>query len=76
LTRHAPATKNDNTEAPSVEKAKCEVCLKAKIKRQPYVADAYRHQNATISHVDLSQIKQPSERGYKYLTVIVVEASR
>ncbi len=75
VTRHAPTAKKENNS--DDEKAKCEVCLKAKMKRLPYAGDAYRHQHpGDLIHVDLSQIKQPSERGYKYLMVVVDDASR
>ncbi|CEM33491.1 unnamed protein product [Vitrella brassicaformis CCMP3155] len=47
------------------------------MKRLSYAGDAYQYQHpGDLIHVDLSQIKQPSERGYKYLMVVVEDISR
>mmetsp|Transcript_41963 Transcript_41963/g.119040 ORF Transcript_41963/g.119040 Transcript_41963/m.119040 type:complete len:159 (-) Transcript_41963:3494-3970(-) len=70
VTRHAPTAKKENNS--DDEKAKCEVCLKAKMKRLPYAGDAYRHQHpGDLIHVDFLKKKSDAPAAFiQYCTAV------
>ncbi|CEM34227.1 unnamed protein product [Vitrella brassicaformis CCMP3155] len=73
--RNAPVVKKGKKN--EGEQRKCEVCVQAKMKIRPYLGNAFRHSSpGDLVHVDLAQIKQLSERGFKYLMVMVDDHSR
>ncbi|CEM32040.1 unnamed protein product [Vitrella brassicaformis CCMP3155] len=73
--RNAPDVERSKKE--EGEEHKCEVCVQAKVKIRPYLGDALRHSApGDLMHVDLAQIKQLSERGFKWLMVMMDDYSR
>ncbi|CEM29330.1 unnamed protein product [Vitrella brassicaformis CCMP3155] len=59
------------------EQHKCDMCFQAKMKIRSYLGNAFRHSSpGDLVHVDLAQIKQLSEREFKYLMVMVDDYSR
>ncbi|CEM35417.1 unnamed protein product [Vitrella brassicaformis CCMP3155] len=73
--RNAPVVKKGKKN--EREQRKCAVCVQAKMKIRPYLNNAFRHSSpGDLVHVDLAQIKQLSERGFKYLMVMVDDHSR